>query len=270
MVALPSEDGTPLEKWFMLRRRYLSMGRPAPMSEGSVPCIVLSDTASIISEDTLRRSAGIVPEIWFPATMNDSSPWILPKPMGMVPSRWLVPRLISLREERLVSDWGITPVKLFGPSSTPWSFDRPPSQSGIPPVSWFLPSLMLTRLLQFLRPAEISLWSELFEMSRYRSRYKRPTVTGISPCSMFWLRSRLVRNVKLPTDAGMVPARPAELRSSAETLPLCLWLHFTPGQRHRLTLVFQEDNLLDCWPRMAFSSSKASRSVSLLNCAADA
>lgn len=198
--------------------------------------------------------------------MNDLSPWILPKPSGMVPSRWLVPRLISLREEeRLESDWGIAPVRVFGPSSTPWSFD-PPSQSGIPPVSWFMPSLMLTRLLQFLRPAEISPWSELFEISRYCSRCRRPTVAGISPCSMFWLRSRLVRNVKLPTDAGMVPARAAELRSSAETLPLCLWLHVTPGQRHRLALVFQEDNLLDCWPTMDFSSSKASRSLTAERC----
>lgn len=55
MVALPSEGGTPPAKRFLLRRRYLIMGRPAPMSDGSVPCIVLSDTASVISEDTLRR-----------------------------------------------------------------------------------------------------------------------------------------------------------------------------------------------------------------------
>lgn len=179
--------------------------------------------------------------------------------------------MISLREEvRLASERGIGPVRLFGPSSTPWSFGRPPSQPGTPPVSWFPPSLMLTRLLQFLRPAGISLCSELFDMSRYRSRCRRPTAAGISPSSLFWLRSMLVRNVKLPTDAGMVPARPAELRWSAETLPPCLWLHVTPGHRHRLALLFQDDSLLDRWPRTAFSSNKASRSVSLLNGAADA
>lgn len=49
---------------------------------------------------------------------------------------------------------------------------------------------------------------------------------------------RLVRNVKLVPDVGMVPARPTELRSSAEIVPSCLRLHVTPGQRHRLPLLF--------------------------------
>lgn len=32
----------------------------------------------------------MAPEIRFPATVNDSSPWILPKPSGMVPSSQVV------------------------------------------------------------------------------------------------------------------------------------------------------------------------------------
>uniref|UniRef100_A0A0A8YYZ9 Uncharacterized protein n=1 Tax=Arundo donax TaxID=35708 RepID=A0A0A8YYZ9_ARUDO len=67
----------------------------------------------------------------------------------------------------------------------------------------------------------------------------------MSPCRAFELRSRLVKNVRLPKEGVMVPTRPAEERFSVNTLCLCLRLQITPGHWQKSSVVFHKASIFD-------------------------
>ncbi|KAG2558986.1 hypothetical protein PVAP13_8NG285700 [Panicum virgatum] len=152
----------------------------------------------------------MVPERRLTASDKNSRTLSLPRPSGMEPSSWLYRKEISFSAERLASDGGIVPVKLFFSRCMALRLDKPPNQAGIRPASLFGPSFILSRLVQFFKLSCNSPWNELLDRSRNCNRDRRPISDGISPSKLFPLRFRVFKNVRLPMEGEIVPARPSE------------------------------------------------------------
>jgi len=110
----------------------------------------------------------------------------------------------------------------------------------------------------------------MLDKLRCCNRGSWPTDTGISPCNLLELRSRILKNVRLPMEGVIVPERPCEVRFRTVTLSLCLRLELTPGQWQNLVVAFHAARTPCCWFRLAFISWRIPSSGILLTAIADA